>query len=110
MKIILLLTTICLFVSAESPASKNRTSVVCTCTAFPNSNSAWTATASNQLLTASALCGGVNMTGLYCIDASIPAGDSLKIVTLDYIVAHTSADGLGGGLSCPTKATFLSQF
>lgn len=71
----------------------------------------WNGTASNQLITGAALRDGATVTGFYIIDVTIPTGDNTRIVTADYIVAHTNATGgLVSGNQCPTKSGFLSQF
>lgn len=73
--------------------------------------STWAATAGNQLITGAALRDGAGVTGFYTVDVTIPTGDNLKIVTADYIVAHTTATGgVVSGNQCPTKSGFLSQF
>lgn len=71
----------------------------------------WNGTASNQLITGAALRDGATVTGFYIIDVTIPSSYDARIVTADYIVAHTNATGgLVSGSQCPTKSGFLSQF
>jgi len=71
----------------------------------------WAGTAGNQLITGAALRDGATATGFYTVDVTIPTDYNTRIVTADYIIAHTTANGgTVSGSQCPTKDTFLSQF
>lgn len=71
----------------------------------------WNGTGDTQLITGAALRDGATVTGFYTVDVTIPTDYNNRIVTADYIVAHTNATGgVASGSQCPSKSGFLSQF